>query len=141
MRPSPYVAMRKRHKERRCVLTSLQRKHGPDNMLDSTFGSSSKEKPQRFVRREPGFRMSPEDGSTSKAELSRLLTISFRCPLTLAAGNWQREERGRCVCPIPEGGNSGGSKRVGVLRNRVQHMHIHIVSYEKPNQFNLSLMV
>lgn len=110
-------------------------------MLDSTFGSSSKQKPQRFVRREPGFRMSPEDGSTSKAELSRLLTISFRCPLTLAAGNWQREERGRCVCPIPEGGDSGGSKRVGVLRNRVQHMHIHIVSYEKPNQLNLSLMV
>lgn len=83
----------------------------------------------------------PEVGSTSRAELRQLLTISFGYPLALAAGHWQIEKMWRWVSLLLEGANSGGCKHTGMLRKRVQHVHIHIARHEKPNQLNLSFMV
>lgn len=108
------------------------------NVLNSAVSSSSRE--ACVSHRKPGSGTSPW-GFTSKAELIYLLTISFRYPLALAAGNWQKEKRRRGVRPILEGGSSGGCKHTGVLRKCVQRMHIHIARHEKSNQLNLSLMV
>jgi hypothetical protein len=80
-------------------------------------------------------------GSMSTAELIELLTILFGCPLTLAAGNWQKEKRQQWFSLILEGGNSRGCKHTGVLRKCVQDMHSHIARHEKANQRNLSFMV
>lgn len=83
----------------------------------------------------------PEGGSTSKAQQIELLTISFRYPLALAAGHWQKKERRHEVSTILEGANSRGCELTGMLGKYVPHMHIHTARGEKSGQLNLSLMV
>lgn len=91
--------------------------------------------------REPGSRTSPWGWFHIQAELTELLTLWFRFPLTLAAGNWQKEERRHRVSPMLEGGSSGGCQHIGALRKCAQHMHTHTAGHETSGQFNLSAMV
>lgn len=79
--------------------------------------------------------------STSITEQVWLLTISFRSPLTLTSGNRQKEKRWQLVSSILESSHGRGGQHVGMLRQRVQHMHVYIARHKVPNQLNFPLMV
>lgn len=70
-----------------------------------------------------------------------LLTISLGSPLTLTTGNRQKEKRWQLVSSILESSHSRGGEHVGMLRQRVQHMHIYIARHKVPNQLNFPFMV
>lgn len=78
---------------------------------------------------------------TSITDQAWLLTISFRSPLTLTTGNRQKEKRWQLVSSILESSHSRGGQHVGMLRERVQHMHVYIARHKVPNQLNFPFMV
>lgn len=79
--------------------------------------------------------------STSITDQVWLLTISFGSPLTLTTGNRQKEKRWQLVSSILESSHSRGGEHVGMLGERVQHMHVYIARHKVPNQLNFPFMV
>lgn len=98
--------------------------------------SRSRSTPKNTSRSQLGKR-TPEarfkTTSTSSVDQMWLLTISFRSPLTLTAGNRQKQKGWQLVRPILESSHSRGCKHVGMLGQCVQHMHVYIARHKIPN--------
>lgn len=58
-----------------------------------------------------------------------------------AVGYREKGEVGELICPVLQSGDGRGGQRVGVLRERVQHLAVHVAAHEVLDQLNLTCMV